>query len=111
MPGNPLSDPNWATNLADTVERLVTGVRDKTTKPVLLVYRGLVFGLVAIFGDALMLVLLMVLLTRGFQALIEIGTSHANAVWISYFATGAVFILGGAFLMSKRTAPPAKDAK
>ena len=29
MPGNPLTDPNWAADLADTVERVVGTVRDQ----------------------------------------------------------------------------------
>ena len=82
MPGNPLSDPNWAPNLADTIVRLVTSVRDKTTKPVLLI----------------------IIATRSLQALIEIFTSHQAAVWISYLAVGVLFTLAGMFLMSKRTA-------
>jgi hypothetical protein len=102
MPGNPLSDPNWAPNLADTVERVVGQVRDKTTKPLLTAYRGLVFGLVAMFGAAFAVVLLVVVGVRGLQALIEIGTSHADAVWISYFAIGVVFAVAGLVLMKKR---------
>ena len=41
MPSNPLSDPNWAPQLADTIERVVGQVRDKTTKPVVMITRGL----------------------------------------------------------------------
>ena len=34
MPGNPLTDPNWAPDLADTVERVVGTVREGATTPV-----------------------------------------------------------------------------
>ncbi len=102
MPGNPLSDPNWAPNLADTVERVVGQVRDKTTKPLLIVYRGLVFGLVALFGVVFAAVLGIVLGVRGVQALIGIGTSHADAVWIGYLAVGAFFTIAGLVIMHKR---------
>ena len=108
MPGNPLTDPNWAPNLADTVERVVSQVRDKTTKPLITAYRGVVFGLVAIFGAAFAGVLLVVVGVRGLQALIEIGTSHADAVWISYFAIGVIFAVAGLVLMKKRF--PRQDA-
>jgi len=104
MPGNPLSDPNWAPNLADTIVRLVTSVRDKTTKPVLLIARAVVFGLIALFGGIAAIVLLIIIATRSLQALIEIFTSHQAAVWISYLAVGVLFTLAGMFLMSKRTA-------
>jgi len=102
MPGNPLSDPNWAPRLADTIERVVGRIRDKTTKPLLLVYRGLVFGLVAVFGAGFAVVLAIIVGVRGLQALIEIGTSHADAVWIGYLASGAIFSITGLIIMNKR---------
>ncbi len=49
MPGNPLTDPNWAPQLADTIDRYVGLVRDKATSKVVLVVRGLVFGIVILF--------------------------------------------------------------
>jgi hypothetical protein len=102
MPGNPLSDPNWAPKLADTVERVVGQVRDKTTKPLLVAYRGVVFGLVAVFTAVFALVLTLVVGIRGLQALIEIFTSHADAVWIGYLVIGAVFAVVGLVVMKKR---------
>lgn len=102
MPGNPLSDPNWAPKLADTVERVVTQVRDKTTKPLLTAYRGLVFGLIAAFSGAFALILVLIVGIRGLQALIEIFTSHADAVWIGYLFVGAVFTVTGFVVLNKR---------
>ncbi|MEO7398698.1 MAG: hypothetical protein ABIW84_09060 [Ilumatobacteraceae bacterium] len=102
MPGNPLSDPNWAPNLADTIERLVTKVRDKTTKPLLIAYRGVVFGLVAVFGATFALVLAIIIGVRGIQALIDISASHEDSVWISYFVIGGLFSLVGLIIMKKR---------
>ena len=59
MPGNPFTDPNWAADLADTVERVVASVRDKTTKPIVTVTRGLVYGLLtAILGIAAIVLLI-----------------------------------------------------
>ena len=60
MPGNPFTDPNWAADLADTVERVVATVRDKTTKPLVTVTRGLVYGLLdAILGVATIVLLIL----------------------------------------------------
>jgi hypothetical protein len=109
MPGNPLSDPNWAPKLADTIERIVGQVRDKTTKPVLLAYRGVVFGLVAGFGAVFAVVLLIITAIRSLQALIEIGTSHQDAVWIGYLVIGVLFGIVGLVLMKKRFAPAAES--
>ena len=49
MAGNPLTDPNWAADIADTVERVVGTVRDRATKPVVHVTRAVVFGLLGAF--------------------------------------------------------------
>ncbi|MEY2995569.1 MAG: hypothetical protein RLZZ39_394, partial [Actinomycetota bacterium] len=45
MAGNPLNDPNWASDLTDTIVSTVDKVRDRTTKPIVMIARGLVFGL------------------------------------------------------------------
>jgi hypothetical protein len=102
MPGNPLTDPNWAPELADTVERVVTSVRDKTTNNVVLVARGVVFGLLAAILGLSALVLLILALTRGIQALLDTVVSHERAVYLSYLILGGICCLGGLFLMWKR---------
>jgi hypothetical protein len=102
MPSNPLSDPNWAPQLADTIERVVGQVRDRTTKPVVMIARGLVFGLLGLFVGLFALVLVLIGLLRGLQALIEWPLSHPTAVWVSYLLLGGLFCLAGAFCMTKR---------
>lgn len=110
MPGNPLTDPNWAPKLADTIERIVGSLRDKTTKRVLTAYRGVVFGLVAAFAATCALVLLIIGLFRGVQALLDIGLDHHNSVWISYLAVGALFTIAGLIAMKKRFPDPEEGA-
>lgn len=107
MPGNPLTDPDWAPKLADTVVRIVGDVRDKTTAKVLTAYRGIVFGLVGAFGGLLAVVLLIVALVRGLQSLLDIGFDHDNSVWISYLLVGTIFTAAGLIAMKKRF--PAAD--
>ncbi len=102
MPGNPLTDPDWAPNLANTIERVVGSVRDKTTKPLLTAYRAVIFGLVAAFGGAVALVLAIIMMVRGVVALFDIGFDHHNSVWMTYLVIGAVFSVGGLVAMKKR---------
>jgi hypothetical protein len=102
MPGNPLTDPNWASDLASTIERVVGTVRDKTTNNVVLVTRGVVFGLLAAILGLTAFVLLLIALTRGLQALLELAVSHERAVYLSYLILGGICCLGGLFLMRKR---------
>ena len=103
MPGNPFTDPNWAADLADTVERVVGSVREKTTKPLVTVTRGLVYGLLAAILGIAALVLLIVMLTRGTQELLDqFNVRRSAAVYISYLAVGGIFSLLGLFVLSKR---------
>jgi uncharacterized protein YacL len=105
MPGNPLTDPNWAASAADTVERVVATVRTQATDKIVLAARGLVFGLVIAFGGVAALVLLLIVVTRGLQALLALGLDHPTTVWLSYLIVGGILCLGGAFCMAKRHAP------
>jgi hypothetical protein len=102
MPGNPLTDPNWAPDIADTVERVVTTVRDKTTRNVVVAARAVVFGLLATMLGVCAITLLLIASTRAVQALLALGMSQARAVYLSYFIVGGICCLIGAFLMKKR---------
>lgn len=107
MPGNPLTDPNWADETTDTVVRLVGTVREKATKPLVFAARGLVFGLIAIFLGLFALVLVLIGLTRGLQALLDIGLPHDRSVYVSYLAVGGIFSLVGLLLFRKRSSDAA----
>lgn len=102
MPGNPLTDPNWAADLADTVERVVGTVRDKTTNNVVLAARAVVFGVLAAILGVIALTLLLITSTRALQALLDLAVEPAVAVYLSYFIIGGMLCLAGAFLMRKR---------
>lgn len=109
MPGNPLSDPNWAPQLADTVERFVGTIRQKTTDNVIKVVRALVFGTIVLLAVPALLVLLTVFGTRLLMAVVSrvSRTDHDSTVWITYAVLAALLYLAGAVLMRKRHA---KDA-
>lgn len=102
MPGNPLTDPNWAADVTNQITSVVGNVRDKTTGNVVRAVRAVVFGLLAAFLGLFAVVLLVVILTRALQSLLDIWVGWATAVWISYLFLGAIFVLVGLFLMSKR---------
>ncbi len=102
MPGNPFTDPNWAADLADTIERVVGTVRERTTKPLVTASRGVVFGLLAGILGITAVVLLIIILTRVTQALLDIWFRHEMSVYLSYFIIGGIICLGGLFVLSKR---------
>ena len=102
MPGNPLSDPTWARQLADTIERVVGNVRDKTTDNIVLAARAIVFGLLGAMLGIVAITLVLVGLTRGIQALLDLAFTPERAVYLSYFVVGGICCLLGWFLMRKR---------
>jgi hypothetical protein len=102
MPGVSFTDPGWAGKQADTIVKVVDEIRSRTTKPIVLIARGLVFGLVAVFGAMTALVLALVGSTRALQAVIEWPLSHETAVWVSYLVLGGILLIVGAVLMAKR---------
>jgi hypothetical protein len=107
MAGNPLTNPNWAPELADTVERLVGQIRDKATNKVVLVVRAVVFGFVIALTALAALVLMVILGTKLLQRIVNIGGAidADSSVWVSYLVMGGILVLVGLFLMRKRSTP------
>lgn len=102
MPGNPFTDPNWAPDLADTIDRYVGKVRTTVTDRAVVAVRAVVFGLVIAIAAPVTFALFLILATRFLQRLIAIGTDHDSSVWISYVVLGGLMVLGGALAMRKR---------
>jgi hypothetical protein len=107
MAGNPLTDPNWAPDLADTVERLVGTVRERATKPAVHAARGVVFGVLAAILAVVAITLLLVGSTRGLQSLLVLAVDWATAVYLSYFIVGGILCLAGLLLLTRRPPPDA----
>jgi hypothetical protein len=107
MAANPLTDPNWPTELADTVERLVGTVREKATRPAVHAARAIVFGLLAAMLGVVAITLLLLASTRGLQALLDLAVAWPVAVYLSYFIVGGILCLVGLLLLAKRPPPDA----
>ena len=112
MPGNPLTDPNWAPELADTVERLVGQVRDKATTRVVVVVRAVVFGVIIAVTAVATVVLAIIVATQLLQAILTIGgwIDADSSVWISYMVLSGIFALAGLFCMHKRESRESRSA-
>jgi len=107
MAGNPLTDPNWASDVTDTIVSTVDKVRDRTTKPLVMLARGLVFGLLTAFLASFVLVVVIIGVSRGLISALEWPFDHDSAVWISYLVLGGLLCIGGMVAMGKRDS---KDA-
>jgi uncharacterized protein YacL len=90
---------DWASQTADTIERLVGQIRAKTTKPAVTAARGLVYGLLAGILGIVALVLLIVALVRVLVVVLP-------EVWMAHLVLGLLFVIVGTVLMVKRHAPP-----
>lgn len=105
MASNPLNDPEWATRAVDVIDRIVGSIRKYTTQPLIIVARGIVFGLLAGFGIAVALVLALIGLSRGLQSALDAVFEHEVSVWVSYFILSAIFLVIGIVLMRRRYTP------
>jgi hypothetical protein len=104
MPGNPLTDPNWASDTTNKIVRVVSTVRDQTTTKAVFAARAIVFGIIAAFLGTFILVISVIGLMRGLQALLDIAVSEPRSVYLSYFVVGGILCGFGLFLFKKRNA-------
>lgn len=87
--------PDWTVQAADTVERVVGTIRDKTAVPLTTVARGVVFGLVAAVMGVSALVLVAIGLVRALDAYVP------QEVWSAHLIVGGIFSLAGGLLLRK----------
>ena len=90
---------------ADLVDTLVSLLRDKTVRPLTLVTRAVVFGIIVFAASVVTVVLLSI-------SLIRLLTVYAfdGRVWLSDLVVGAVFVIAGIIAWSKRRDPNATKA-
>lgn len=95
MPSNPFTDPDWAQRTVAFIDKWVGFVRDRTTKPLIAVVRGIVYGVLILTGVVLITVFGLIALTRGLQSALDAGLSRDTAVWASYLILGGLlFVIG-----------------
>ena len=102
MPGNPFTDPNWAKDITDLIDRYVGKVRTTVTDRLVFVVRAVVFGIVIAIAAPVALILMVILSTKLLQRVLAIATDHDSSIWISYAVTGGVLVLLGSVMMRKR---------
>lgn len=94
----PSDGSDWTVQAADTVERVVGTIRDKTAVPLTTVARALVYGLVAAVVGGAALVLVAIALVRVIDAYVP------QEVWSAHLIVGGIFSLAGAVLLRKANA-------
>jgi uncharacterized protein YacL len=101
MSQQPAPSGDWASQAADSLERVVTTIRDRTTRPLLLAGRGLVFGLLAAMLGVVVVALLSI-------TVIRVLTILTDRAWLAYVITGTLFCVAGVVCLAKRqpSGPP-----
>lgn len=92
-------DADWTKDLLDKLDHAIEVVRSNTTDRAVRIVRLIVFGLVAAVTGATAAVLAVIGGIRLLDVLLPRG------VWLPDVLLGAIFLAGGLFLWSKRTAP------
>ena len=87
---------DWAVQAADTVERIVGTVRDRTTGPIAKVARVVVFGLLAAVVGTTAVTLLAIGSVRAINVYLP------EDVWAAHLVVGGIFTLLGLLLWSRR---------
>ena len=102
MPGNPFTDPNWAKEMTDFIDRWVVKIRTTITDRVVVAVRAVVFGIVIAIAAPVALILMVILSTKLLQRIVAIATDHDSSIWISYAVMGGLLVLLGSLMMRKR---------
>jgi hypothetical protein len=102
MLGNPFTDPDWAPDLADTVERVVSKVRTTATDNAVKASRAIVFGTLGLLAVLVATPLLVILALGVLRELLGFGVSHGRAVYISYLVLGTLLLVGGFLALRAR---------
>ncbi|MFL6204266.1 MAG: hypothetical protein ACJ739_02865 [Acidimicrobiales bacterium] len=97
LPSQEVDTTDWPAQAADTIERAVQGVRDKTTGPAITAARWVVAGLFLATMGITVAILLAIVLVRVLDLVLPI--------WAAYLVLGLPLFVAGMVLLAKRHAP------
>jgi len=98
-PGPSDGGAQWQAHVVDTIDGVVAGVQDRVIRPLMLIARGIVFGIIV----ATMALIVSILLSVAVVRLLDVYAFRGR-VWASDAVVGGIFTLFGAFLWTKRRA-------
>jgi hypothetical protein len=97
---------DWPAQAADTIERVVGTVRDKTTGPAITIARWVVYGTFALVVGTAVAVLVAIAAVRVLNVYLPDAWFGEEHVWAAHLLVGAVFTVAGMVLWSRRSASP-----
>jgi hypothetical protein len=102
LPSPEVDTSDWPAQAADAIERVVQGVRDKTTGPAITAARWLVAGVFLLFAGTALLILLVIALVRVLDVYLPDDVFGEQHVWAAHGILGLPLFLAGLFLLSRR---------
>jgi hypothetical protein len=100
---------DWAAQAADTIERAVVTVRDRTTGPALTAARAVVYGTFAALVGITALVLATIAAFRLIDNYLPDSVFGDEHTWAAYLIVGLVFVVAGVVLWVRRRGPELED--
>jgi len=96
---------DWPAQAADSIERAVQSVRDKTTGPAINAARWFVAGMFLLIAGTMAAILVVVLAVRFLNAYLPDSVFGEHHIWAAYGILGAAVSLAGIFLLRRRSTP------
>lgn len=96
---------DWPVQAADTIERVVGSVRDKTTGPAISIARWVVYGTFALIVGTVVAVLLAIGAVRALDAYLPDSLFGEDHTWAAHLIVGLLFCAAGMVAWSKRSGP------
>lgn len=98
------ADSDWPAQAADSIERAVGSVRDKTTGPALLVARVVVYGIFVVVIGVALTVLLSIAAVRLVDNYLPESIFGVEHTWAAHLIVGLAFVTAGGVLWARRRA-------
>ena len=98
-------DADWTTDLLDRLDHYIDVVRSNTTDRLVKVARLVVFGVIAVILGSMAGIVALIAAIRILDVILP------REVWLPYMLLGAIFLVLGLFVWSKKTAPAAKTGE
>ena len=100
--GAPDAGSDWPAQAADTIERVVGTVRDKTTGPAITVSRGVIYGAFATIVAVPALFMLIIGLVRIIDNYLPDAWVGEDHMWATYLVLGVPCVIAGLILWTRR---------
>jgi hypothetical protein len=102
-------EDDWPAQMAESIERIVGSVRDKTTGPALTVARAVVYGTFGSVVAIAALVLFVIAAVRVVDSYLPDSVFGETHTWAAHLLLGLLFTIVGILLWTRRRARPAEQ--